>query len=153
MKKTLIILLVFGCLVGTLSACSKDEIASKYNEVLQNVGDSNLTDDKSLQGNRDFGKDDYVGSYKADYATFTGTEILFGGTALERDNGNSIEISCNMDIQVGTAKLIFQSGTEQPQVLCEVSDKYSETIELPAASNYILVECENFTGSVELEIK
>lgn len=146
--------LLAGCfLMVSISACSKDEIIDNYNQVLQEVGDNNLTGDDDLQGTRSFGADSYVGSYSANYDGFTGTENLFGGTALERDAGNKVTITCKMDIQSGTAKLIFQSGTDEPKILLESSDEYSETIELPSASNFVEISGNNFTGSVELEIK
>ena len=95
MKKLIPLFLMLCCLVS-VTACSKDEIVSNYNQALQSIGDKGLTDDKDLQGKREFGIDSYVGSYTADYDNFSGNEIIFGGTALERDNGNKIEISCDI---------------------------------------------------------
>lgn len=89
----------------SLCACSKDEIVEQYNEALQAVGDNNLTDNKDLQGTRELGEDSYVGTYQADYDNFTGKEIVFGGTSLERDAGNEINISCDLQITDGTVKL------------------------------------------------
>ena len=95
MKKLIPLFLMLCCLVS-VTACSKDEIVSNYNQALQSIGDKGLTDDKDLQGKREFGIDSYVGNYTADYDDFSGNEIIFGGTALERDNGNKIEISCDI---------------------------------------------------------
>ena len=58
-----------------------------------------------------------------------------------------------LNVTDGTAKVVFESGTDDPQVLIESSGDYSETIELPSASNYIAVEGDGFTGSITLEIK
>ena len=71
-----------------------------YNQALQSIGDKGLTDDKDLQGKREFGIDSYVGNYTADYDDFSGNEIIFGGTALERDNGNKIEMMNGNRIQI-----------------------------------------------------
>jgi len=152
-KSILFFMMIACCFVFLLTACTKDEIIENYNEVLQEAGDGSLTKDSKLKGERSFGSDNYVGSYSADYDGFTGTETLFGGTALERNDGNKIEITCTLNIAEGTAKVVFESGTDDPQVLIESSGDYSETIELPSASNYIAVEGDGFTGSVELEIK
>ena len=97
------------------------------------AGDSGLTKDKELQGKRKFGTDSYVGTYEADYDSFSGEEVLFGGTALERDTGNEIEISCDTNITDGTLKLILKTGSDDPQILFDTLQSYSETIELPSA--------------------
>lgn len=152
MRKFIILCLTLCCLFS-MSACSKDEIVEQYNDALQAVGDNILTSDKKLQGDRELGKDSYVGTYQADYDNFTGKEIVFGGTSLERDSGNEITVSCDLSIDAGTIQLLFQSGDSDPEVLCESSGSYSETIELPAASNYIIVRGENFTGSINLTVE
>ena len=143
MKKLIPLFLMLCCLVS-VTACSKDEIVSNYNQALQSIGDKGLTDDKDLQGKREFGIDSYVGNYTADYDDFSGNEIIFGGTALERDNGNKIEISCDIAAQTGNLKLILQTGTDEPKILCDTESSYNDTIELPSASNYVLIEADNF---------
>ena len=152
MRKIIPFFLIICCLIS-MTACSKDEIVEQYNQALQAVGDNGLTNNNDLQGRRNLGADSYVGTYEADYENFSGEEVLFGGTALERDDGNEIKISCNMDKTSGTLKLILQTGTNDPEVLCDTETSYSETIELPSASNYIIVEAENFTGSLDLTIE
>lgn len=152
MRKLIAICLMLCCLLS-MSACSKDEMVEQYNEALQAVGDNNLTSDKKLQGDREFGEDSYVGTYQAEYDDFTGKEIIFGGTSLERDSGNEISISCDLTIEDGTMQLLLQTGDNDPQVLCDSSGEYSETIELPSASNYIIVQSENFAGSIKLTVE
>ena len=129
MKKLIPLFLMLCCLVS-VTACSKDEIVSNYNQALQSIGDKGLTDDKDLQGKREFGIDSYVGSYTADYDNFSGNEIIFGNL-----------------------KLILQTGTDEPKILCDTESSYNDTIELPSASNYVLIEADNFTGSLKLKLK
>lgn len=152
MKKVISLFLIMCCLIS-MTACSKDEIVKQYNQALQAVGDNGLTNSNELQGKRNLGADSYVGTYEADYENFSGKETLFGGTALERDDGNKIEISCKIDTASGTLKLILQTGADDPEVLCDTESSYSATLELPSASNYIIVEAENFTGSLDLTIE
>ena len=68
-----------------LAGCSKDEILNHYNNIVQSAGSIELTGKSSLQGEKEKGIDDYTGTYTADYANFSGTEYLFGGTD-EADN-------------------------------------------------------------------
>ena len=154
MKKIISLCIVICCLFS-ITGCSysKDEIIDKFNQVLQAVGDDTLTRDRDLQGDRVFGEDNYVGTYQADYDSFTGEEKLFGGTSLERTSGNEIHISCELDITGGKAKLLLQTGDEDPQILCDTSTTYSNTLELPSASNYNFLQTENFTGSVDLTVE
>ncbi len=153
MKKIVYFFLIICCFAFIFTACTKDEIPDHYNQALQEAGDESLTRDKELQGQRSFGEDSYVGSYSAEYEEFTGTETLFGGTALEREGGNEIKITCELKITSGTARLGLQSGTGRPQTMTESTGNYSETIKLPSASSYIILDGDGFTGSIELEIK
>lgn len=152
MNKKIVFLLALCCFIS-VTGCSKEEIIEHYNQALQVAGDNGLTENKELQGKRKLGIDSYVGTYKADYDSFSGEEVLFGGTALERDAGNEIEISCDTDITDGTLKLILKTGSDEPQILCDTLQSYSDTIELSSASNYIVIEAENFTGSFNLIIQ
>lgn len=43
--------------------------------------------DKNLKGERKTDIDKYTGSYTASYDGFNGEGFIFGGTALERENG------------------------------------------------------------------
>ena len=40
-----------------------------------------------------------TGTYAADYEDFSGTELLFGGTTLNREAGNTVELTCSLDIE------------------------------------------------------
>ena len=79
-KKLMSVLLAVA-LLSCLTGCSKDQIVGVYNQVLQLV-DAGVTPDDQLCGRRTPGEDAYTGRYEAEYRDFTGTEVLFGGTAL-----------------------------------------------------------------------
>ena len=137
----------------SLAGCSKDEILDQYNNVVQSAGNTALTSDFSLKGNRAYGEDCYTGTYTADYKDFSKTEYLFGGTSIERENGKDISVSCDLEITEGTAQVFWISGSDDPVILLEATDSYSETITLPEGGNYIGITGNNFTGHVELDIK
>ena len=113
-------------------------------------GNSVLTSENSLQGERIAGVDNYVGTYSAEYNDFSNTEYLFGGTDIERENGSDLSVTCTLQIDSGTAKVFWLSGSEEPVILIETNGTYNETITLPSGGNYIGIECENFTGSIEM---
>ena len=137
----------------SLAGCSKDEILDQYNNVVQSAGNAALTSDFSLKGNRTYGDDCYTGTYTADYKDFSKTEYLFGGTFIERENGKDISVSCDLEIAEGTAQVFWVSGSDDPVILLETADSYSETITLPEGGNYIGITGNNFTGYLEMNIE
>ena len=153
-KKIFSLVLVCTLAIGLfLTGCSKDEILDQYNNVVQLAGNATLTGDLSLKGKRMYGDDHYTGTYVADYKDFSKTEYLFGGTSIERENGKDISVSCDLEITEGTAQVFWISGSDNPVILLEATDSYSETITLPEGGNYIGITGNNFTGHVELDIK
>ena len=153
MKK--IVLALTFVLVGSfmLAGCSKDEILNHYNNIVQSAGSIELTGKSSLQGEKEKGIDDYTGTYTADYANFSGTEYLFGGTSIKREAGKDLSIDCALEVTEGTAKVFWISGADEEVTLLETTGTYSDTITLPEGGNYIGIECENFTGNIELNIE
>lgn len=73
-----------------LIGCSKDEALEHYNNIVEKLGEAQLTSDSKLQGKRVFGEDEYTGTYEAEYHKFSGTEYLFGGTSIEREAFHSL---------------------------------------------------------------
>ena len=111
-----------------------------------------LTPDRSPQGERVRDEDDYTGTYEANYEDFSGTELLFGGTTLDRAAGNTVEISCSLDIEEGKAAVFLCSGSEDPVILLSESGDYASTIEVGGGSTYIGVWGEEVSGSVSIQI-
>lgn len=159
--KTIVIfglITIASCLVLGAAGCSlldnvdKDKVLDAYNNVIQSAGKATLTKNISLKGDREFGTDNYVGTYKADYKKFTGTEYLFGNTSIERENGSAVVITCTFNVKDGTAKLFWLSGADDPVVLLEGSGEYSNTVELPKGGNYFGIIGDGLKGSVNLTI-
>ena len=47
----------------------------------------------------------------------------------------------------------FGSGSDEAVTLIEATGTYSDTITLPDGGNYVGIECEEFTGNIELNIE
>ena len=131
----------------------KDALVGAYGSLVDAAGSWALTPDRSLQGDRVRGKDDYTGAYEADYKGFSGTELLFGGTTLDRATGNTVELSCSLDIEEGEAVVFLCSGSEDPAILLSESGDYTSTIEVGGGSTYIGVWGEGANGSVSIQIE
>ena len=104
-----------------LAGCSKDEILNHYNNIVQSAGSIELTGKSSLQGEKEKGIDDYTGTYTADYANFSGTEYLFGGTSIKREAGKELSIDCALEVTEGTAKVFWISGADEEVTLLETT--------------------------------
>ena len=131
----------------------KDTLVGAYGSLVDAAGSWALTPDRSLQGERVRGEDDYTGTYEANYEDFSGTELLFGGTTLVREAGNTIELSCSLDIEEGEAAVFLCSGSDDPVILLSGSGDYSSTIEVGGGSTYIGVWGEEANGSASIQIE
>lgn len=112
-----------------------------------------LTGSFSLTGKRTYGDDHYTGSYTADYKDFSKTEYLFGGTSIEREKGNDIAVSCDLEVTSGTAQVFWLFGSDDPVILLDTEGSHTETLTLPAGGNYIGITGKDFTGHLELTIE
>ena len=131
----------------------KDAILNAYGSLVDAAGALALTPDRSLQGERVRSEDDYTGTYEADYEDFSGTELLFGGTTLDRAAGTTVELTCSLHIEEGEAAVFLCSGGEDPVVLLSESGDYASTIEVGGRSTYIGVWGEEVSGSVSIQIE
>nr|WP_264475581.1 hypothetical protein [Blautia glucerasea] len=138
---------------SVLSGCTKDEVLDQYNNIVQSAGSIALTGNSSLQGTKEKGIDDYTGSYTANYDDFSDTEYWFGGTSVKREASNELSIDCTLEVTEGTAKVFWISGSDKAVTLIETTGTYSDTITLPDGGNYIGIECEDFTGNIEMNIE
>ena len=131
----------------------KDALVGAYGSLVDAAGSWALTPDRSLQGERVRGEDDYTGTYEAGYEDFSGTELLFGGTTLDREAGNTVDLSCSLDIEEGEAVVFLCSGSDDPVILLSGSGDYSSTIKVGGGSTYIGVWGEGANGSVSIQIE
>lgn len=145
-------LLAICCILSGVTACDKDTILRHYDSVLQIGGALVRTPDAALQGIRVPGEDGYTGAYTAAYRNFSGTEILFGGTALKRPAGNTVTVTCTLSGTEGQAKLLFRSGSGTPKVLVENSGTFTGTLTLPAGSNSIEILLTGYSGTLQITV-
>ena len=153
MKKIVLSLFLRVLGASVLSGCTNDEVLNQYNNIIQSAGSIALTRNSFLQGTKEKGIDDYTGSYTADYESFSDTEYLFGGTSINQEAGKELSVTCTLEVTDGIAKVFLISGDDEAVTLFETTGTYSDTITLPEGGNYIGIECEDFTGSVELNIE
>ena len=128
---------------------SKDDLVNSYSNFLQDTSPNGLTKDNKLEGTREYGIDEYVGLYKANYNDKTKEETIFGGTTLDRKNGNTIKLKIKVEKQSGNIEIISNEGTES-EVLINDSGEIEKTVDVKEKSYYLKVKVMNFTGNVEI---
>lgn len=129
-----------------------DGLLEEINDWSDSVAAYSVTGDNSLVGERKQGDDNYVGSYEADYDKFTGEEYIFGGTSLKRTGGSDLKVNYSLTVQSGTVALYWLDGEEKKPIAdAPAQDTY--TFSIHAGGNFIVLEGDNFTGSLSLEVE
>ena len=158
--KVFISLLLVLCLTVSFAGCSsnhdkvslKDNLIDGWDNWIQSFSKHALTKEKDLQGEKTKGVDAYTGTYTATYDGFNGKEFIFGGTALERENGNHLQVTYKLTIEEGSAKLNWIAGSDEYSVANANSEDTKEYT-ISSGDNYIVLKGENFSGSLELTVK
>lgn len=151
MKKVLMAILT-ACIMINCSACgfynmTPREMHDFLNGVAENIGNSQLTKEEELIGERKIGKDSYTGIYKSECTNITGKDVIFGGASIETRN---IYIYGYIHPEVGNAKVRIRKNWEVIE-LTPNEDGYFETeLSLGNGGNYIMIIYEAFQGTVEL---
>lgn len=161
MKKTRLIISVITilCLAVCFGGCSsnhgmnslKDNLISGWNKWMQSFSRRALTKDEDLQGQKTRGDDAYTGTYTAAYDGFNGKEFIFGGTALERENGNHLKLTYTLNVQDGSVELYWIAGNDEYTIANDGSEDTKEYT-ISSGDNYIVLQGENFTGNLELTV-
>ena len=144
------------CLAFAVTGCSgdnlKDSVINGFNDMLQHFSKYALTDEKDLQGDKTKGEDTYTGSYTADYEDFNDKEYIFGGTALERDKGSELNVTYELTVDSGTAKLYWLDKGEE-KMIADTSKNGTYSVTLDEGDNYLTLEGNDFCGSLQVVVE
>lgn len=159
-SKIVIAILLMFCLSLSITGCSsnhdkgnlKDNLVDGWNSWMQSFSKHALTKDKDLQGKKDKGDDEYTGTYTATYNDFNGKEFIFGGTALERENGNQLKVSYTLTVDEGTVKLYWIAGSDEYTIADENAEDTKEYT-LSSGDNYVVLKGEDFSGTLTITVE
>ena len=149
MKKVFIFLTLIT--LTLCSGCTKDEVLDFYERTSEQFGDLVLTIKSKLKGDRDFGEDHYTGTYEVVYKNFTGEEVVFGGTTIDREEEN-IHIKLEISESKGDLKIIFKLK-EKEEVLAMKDGNYEYDFNVKDGSNYLIIKGNNYSGKVNIKIE
>ena len=127
----------------------KDEIINAYNTFLQSFCVAGLSKDKDIEGKRVFGTDKYIGTYKAEYDNITSEETIFGGTALNRKNGDHIRLKIKIEKESGNINVIAKLGTNEINLINETGE-YEDNFYVEGESYYLTIKLDDFKGNIDI---
>lgn len=140
---------VFFTSVFNNNNISKDDTVNNYNNFLQDIAPNGLTKDSKLKGKREFGIDKYVGIYNANYVDDTKEETIFGGTTLNRKEGNSVKLKIKVKKKKGNIEIISNEGTTSV-ILINDTGEIEKMVNVKEKSYYLKIKVMNFTGNIEI---
>lgn len=128
---------------------TKDEFINTYNTFLQGFDFAGISKEKDLQGKRSFGTDKYIGTYKAEYDNITSEETIFGGTVLNRKNGDHIRLKIKVEKQSGNINVIAKLGDNE-KTLIDDTGEYEDNIYIEGVSYYLTIKLDDFKGNIDI---
>ena len=102
-----------------------------------------------MQGKRIFGTDKYIGTYKAEYDNITSEETIFGGTALNRKNGDHIRLKIKVEKPSGNINVIAKLGDNE-KTLIDDTGEYEDNIYIEGVSYYLTIKLDDFKGNIDI---
>ena len=160
MRKIFISLILVLCLTFCVAGCSSnhnngnltDKLIDGWDSWMQSYSKHALTKAKDLQGEKTEGDDAYTGTYTATYDGFNGKEFIFGGTALERENGNQLKVTYTLSIDEGKDELYWIAGNDEYTIANDNSEDTKEYT-ISSGDNYIVLKGEDFSGTLTLTVE
>ena len=150
--KHLVTVILFVCALFCLSGCRLNymelrEMDAYLDGVVEKIGDSQITEDNDLIGQRDLSDDAYCGSYVADCNNQTGRDVVFGGASTHER-----VLLCHGSVQAdaGTAEIRIRLNDEVIVLQTDETGNYETKLHLKSGGNYIMIDYSDFSGSVEM---
>ena len=152
MKHTIIFLLLTVLLLS-LTGCRSNFMEPEAMQdfldgVVENIGDSQITDDDDLIGGRLLVDDDsYVGEYTAECSHMTGRDVVFGGASI---HNRDLFLSGHIDAESGKATVRIRMNSEVIELEPDADGYFETTLKLDNGGNYIMVIYEDFSGMLKM---
>ena len=152
MKHTIIFLLLTVLLLS-LTGCRSDfmepETMQEFLDgVVENIGDSQITDDDDLIGERLLiDNDSYAGEYSAECNHMTGRDVVFGGASI---HNRDLFLSGHIETESGNATVRIRMNSEVIELEPDADGYFETTLKLDNGGNYIMVIYEDFSGMLKM---
>ena len=127
----------------------KNKIINTYDSFIQSFDTAGLTSNWKLKGKRKYGVDKYVGTYIASYDNYSAEETIFGGTALNRKNGDHIKLKIKIEKESGNINIIAKLGNNETTLINDTGE-YEDGIYVEGVSYYLNIKLDNFKGNIDI---
>ena len=127
----------------------KDKIINTYDSFIQSFDTAGLTSNWKLKGKRKYGVDKYVGTYIASYDNYSAEETIFGGTALNRKNGDHIKLKIKIEKESGNINIIAKLGNNETTLINDTGE-YEDNFYVEGVSYYLTIKLDNFKGNIDI---
>ena len=150
--KKVIIGFIAVCMIFQLTSCrlrvmERDEMMEFLDGLAENLGASQITGDSDLIGERLCGRDAYTGRYLAECDGNTGKDVVFGGGSIET---RKVYICGYVMAYSGKATVRIRMNEDVIVLEPDEDGYFSTEVNMNSGGNYIMVNYENFTGTVDL---
>ena len=151
--KNPIIFLLLTTLLLSLTGCrfnfmEPERMHGLMDDVVENIGDSQITDDDDLIGARLLVDDDsYVGEYTAECSHMTGRDVVFGGASI---HNRDLFLSGHIETESGNATVRIRMNSEVIELEPDADGYFETTLKLDNGGNYIMVIYEDFSGMLKM---
>lgn len=143
---SLVIMMIFSLTACRLNYMDSDEIQAFFSNLAEDLGSSQITDDDKLIGQR-VTDDAYTGTYQSDCSGNTGRDVIFGGGSIEE---RTLYISGAVKAESGSAIVRTRLNDEVIELTPDENGIFETELSLASGGNYIMVQYEDFKGTVEL---
>lgn len=145
-------LLFVVLLPKALDTVGTDHLLAFYSQAVEQAGTRALDTPEGTPGILERHPDGYTGSYQATLSGYSGQLTLFGGTSIEPET-ESLCLYGQIQGQGGTAQLLYQVGSGDPEVLLSGSGEYAGQLTAPAGSCYLTLLLEDFSGDISITVQ
>ena len=151
--KHVIIFLLLTSLLLSLTGCRSNFMEPEAMQdfldgVVEDIGDSQVTDDDDLIGARLLVDDDsYVGEYTAECSHMTGRDVVFGGASI---HNRDLFLSGHIETESGNATVRIRMNSEVIELEPDADGHFETTLKLDNGGNYIMVIYEDFSGMLKM---
>ena len=152
MKKIIAFVLLL-CMALSFTGCQfnyekPSEMLEKFEGWAENLGQSQITEDGDLIGERILSEDSYAGRYCADGEDETGKDVVFGGASIEK---RQLKVYGTITTESGKATVRIRQNWDVTEVETDEDGNFEANLSLDNGGNYIMVNYEDYTGSIELD--
>lgn len=152
MMKKIAVLVLSLLIIFSFSACSSnldaEEVVNKFDSFAEQLSRSQITSDKKLVGKREYANNDhYTGNYIAKCDNADGRDVIFGGASVKE---HKLKLTVNSAKYSGSFKIRVRLGSEVEEYIVDENGSFEKELEFNGGGNYIMIDYENFKGTVEL---